>query len=258
MKVTVCQIDPREDFLDACLQNLIEHLLEQKSDFLLLPEMSFSAWLAADSKPSAERWNNSIQEHNRHIGKLLEYGVASVLGTRPINNETGSRRNQAYIWNRESNKVAGFHEKHYLPNENGYWEDNWYDRGPKSFDVARAADATVGVQICTEMWFFEWARHYAASGVDILCVPRATPHGSTGKWLIGGQTASVCCGAYCLSSNLWCPADGNQDLGGLAWVVDPEGNILAQTDSHKPFATVEIDLEFSKLSKSTYPRYVAD
>ena len=258
MKVTVCQIDPSQKELNTNLENLTEHVRKHQSDFILLPEMGFSEWLAADPNPSAERWSDSVRVHDHHISELGRLGVDNVMGTRPIVNESGSRRNLAYVWTRKSNTAEGFHEKYYLPDEDGYWEHTWYDRGLKSFDVARIGDAVAGVQICTEMWFFDCARHYAKSRVDMLCVPRATPHGSIDKWLAGGQVAAVCSGSYCLSSNLWCPKGGNFDLGGLAWVIDPEGNVLAQTNEHEPFATVEIDLGFSRRSKSTYPRYVPE
>lgn len=244
--------------LDVYLDNLARHANDEGSDFVLLPEMGFFDWLAADPIVKEERWLSSIRAHDQRISQLDKLGVDNVMGTRPIINDLGSRRNLAYVWSKETNNAVGFHEKYYLPNEEGYWEHTWYDRGLKSFDVARVAQAKVGVQICTEMWFFEWARHYAASKVDMLCVPRATPHGSVDKWLAGGQASAVCAGAYNLSSNLWCPKGGDFNLGGLAWVIDPEGNVLAQTNEKMPFATVDIDLDFSKRSKSTYPRYVSD
>ena len=40
--------------------------------------------------------------------------------------------------------------------------------------------------------------------------------------------------------------------------IDPEGNILATTDDINPFATIEINLEFARQSKVTYPRYVPE
>jgi N-carbamoylputrescine amidase len=47
-------------------------------------------------------------------------------------------------------------------------------------------------------------------------------------------------------------------MGGLAWIIDPEGNVLARTDEYTPFATAEIDLDLARSSKSTYPRYVPE
>lgn len=258
MKVTVCQIDPRATQLDQYLSDLKAHIKTTSSDFLLLPEMSFSGWLAADKIPDAKKWDAAVIAHDQRIANLSDLGAKGVVGTRPINNAQGSRRNQAYVWSAENAEASPLHEKYYLPDEPGYWEHTWYDRGAKNFDVGRVLGMRLGVQICTEMWFFEWARHYAAARVDLLCVPRATPHASVDKWLAGGQAAAVCSGAYCLSSNLWAEPDAGPDLGGLGWIIDPEGNILATTDTDNPFATVEIDLEFSRRSKSSYPRYVPE
>ncbi len=258
MKVTVCQIDPDKDELDRCLDKLSDHIAAHKSDFLLLPEMSFSSWLAANPNPDADKWAAAVESHAGYIGKLWRLGAKAVIGTRPIINAEGSRRNEAYLWTKENDRAVGVHQKYYLPNEDGYWEATWYDRGPKSFYVTQALGMTIGVQICTEMWFFEWARAYGAAGAHLLCVPRATPHGTTQKWLMGGRAAAVSSGAYCLSSNLWRPPGAQTNCGGLAWVIDPEGNILAQTDAQNPFATVEINLEFARASKRTYPRYVEE
>ncbi|MDJ0785040.1 MAG: carbon-nitrogen hydrolase family protein [Desulfosarcinaceae bacterium] len=258
MKVTVCQLDPREDHLDRFLAALKEHVAAESSDFVLLPEMCFSEWLAADRHPDPERWAQAIERHDTYIDNLGEVGAAAIVGTRPTVNSRGSRRNEAYIWTTALNRPAPIREKYYLPDEEGFWEHSWYDRGSKSFDTALFRSARVGVQICTEMWFLEWARHYAASRVDLLCIPRATPHESVDKWLAGGRTAAVCSGAYTLSSNLWYPPGNRVNCGGLGWIIDPEGNILDTTRPDAPFATAEIDLAFSRASKSTYPRYVPE
>ncbi|WP_350333411.1 carbon-nitrogen hydrolase family protein [Coralliovum pocilloporae] len=258
MKVTVCQLDPHPSHLDDQLAALARHVGETGSRFLLLPEMCFSNWLAADKVPDADRWQEAVTAHHQRIADLATLGADGVMGTRPIVTAHGSRRNQAYLWSSATGEAAPLHEKYYLPDEPGYWEHSWYDRGDRRFDLGRALGMRIGVQICTEMWFFEWARHYAAARADMICVPRATPHGSVSKWLAGGQAQAVCSGAYSLSSNLWAPEGEGADLGGLGWVIDPEGNVLATTDPDNPFATVEIDLSFASHSKSTYPRYVPE
>lgn len=258
MKVTVCQLDPRDGALDQSLDALEAHLASTPTDFLLLPEMCFAPWLAETRNANDADWQGAVAAHERHIAALSRFGAKAAMGTRPIVNAQGSRRNEAYLWTADTPTPAPVHEKYYLPDEDGYWEHSWYDRGPRQFDSARALGARLGVQICTEMWFFEWARHYAASRVDLLCVPRATPHESVDKWLAGGQAAAVCSGAYCLSSNIYVPPGEGVSAGGLGWVVDPEGNVLATTSVDQPCATVEIDLEFARASKSTYPRYVPE
>ncbi len=234
-----------------------DHVADHASDVLVLPEMSFSDWLAAERNVDPDRWAESVRAHLEWIGRLEHYGVAVVLGTRPTVEAAGSRRNEAFIWTEDARDPVGIHQKYYLPDEPGYWEHSWYDRGPRRFETARAGDALVGVLICTEMWFLEWARHYAAERIDILVTPRATPRGTIDKWIAGGRVAAVCSGAYSMSSNLWFPEGASSaDCGGGGWIIDPEGNVLATTTNEAPCVTVELDLEFARRSKTTYPRYV--
>ena len=258
MKVTVSQIHPHPETIANQFNALRDHIKAHSTDFLLLPEMCFSPWLAADKETDAQRWMDACKQHLQFIDDMGNWGVSAILGTRPVMLDSGERRNQAYLWSEDSGRAQKIHDKYYLPDEEGYWEATWYSRGEKIFETAQWSDTKLGVQICTEMWFYEWSRHYARQGVDLLCVPRATPHGSVEKWLAGGQAAAVCSGAYCLSSNIWYPPGEKEDCGGLSWIIDPEGEILATTDSSNPFATVELDLNFARLSKETYPRYVLE
>ena len=264
MKVTVCQINPFDGERNNHLNALRRHLLEAKSDFLLLPEMCFSNWLASSPNPDPKLWQDAVVSHQKYIENLSDLGVPFIVGTKPIITPQNDWHNQAFIWDAETNKAQGWREKYYLPDEPGYYEQTWYQSGTKTFGTAQAGTMRLGVQICTEMWFFEWARRYASSQIDVLCVPRASPHSEKDKWLAGGMVAAICSGAYCLSSNLWAPMNEDSitgdvtDLGGLSWIIDPDGNVLATTSEDRPFATAEIDLELAQLSKKTYPRYVPE
>ena len=257
MKVTVCQLDNRQAERDSMLAALGQHITAERSELLLLPEMCFADWLAADETADHGRWLAAVKSHADYILRLEQFGADAIIATRPIVSDDGARRNQAYLWTPEP-RIRAIHEKYYLPNEPGYFEANWYQRGALEFDTCEALGLTIGIQICTEMWFFEWARHFAREGADLLCVPRATPHGSVDKWLAGGRSAAVCAGAYCLSSNLWTPPGSHADCGGLGWIISPEGDVLAQTSEDEPFASCEIDADFARRSKATYPRYVAE
>jgi N-carbamoylputrescine amidase len=257
MKVTVCQLDNRASELSAMLEELQLHIEQEQSEILLLPEMCFAEWLAADPEPDHARWLGAVKSHAEHILQLGTLGVPVVIGTRPVVGDAGTRRNQAYLWTPEP-RIRAIHDKYYLPDESGYWEASWYQRGNLEFNICEALGLRIGVQICTEMWFFEWARHFAREQAELLCIPRATPHASVDKWLAGGQTAAVCAGAWCLSSNLWTPPGSHADCGGLGWIISPEGDVLARTNEDAPFASAEIDPEIARTSKSSYPRYVAE
>ena len=94
--------------------------------------------------------------------------------------------------------------------------------------------------------------------IDLLCVPRATPYASLKKWTIGGKTAAMVSGSYCLSSNLYNPIGEGADLGGIGWIISPEGEIIKSTNANRPFVTMDIDINDSRKAKTTYPRYVKE
>lgn len=257
LRVTVCQLDSRDDHRTGALEALAEHARGEGSDLVLLPEMPFSTWLAVDRSPDLDAWRAGVEQHRAGVESLAGLGLRAAVATRPTVEPDGARHNQAFTWTAASGP-ARVRDKYYLPDEEGYWEASWYDRGELSHATAQVAGAVVGVPVCTDLWFMEGARSYARSGVELLCVPRATPASTLPKWLAGGQVAAVCAGAYCLSSNQWVPDGGATDHGGLGWVVDPDGDVLATTSEADPFVTVEVDLEVARRAKSTYPRYVRD
>ena len=64
-------------------------------------------------------------------------------------------------------------------------------------------------------------------------------------------------GAYGLSSNRM----GKNDVitwGGMGWITDPDGEVMATTSSKEPFATVDIDLSKAEAAKESYPRNVKE
>jgi len=257
MKVTVCELNNDFKGLDHDWKRLVEHVRAERSDLVLLPEMAFHPWLAASDHPDPAQWQAAVEAHEHWRSRLHELLPAEVIaGTRPV--VQGIRRhNEAFLWERSGGYRAA-HHKYYLPDEPEFWEATWYDRGECSFEPLRTGDVQVGFTICTEIWFFQHARVYGQQGIDLLLCPRATPAGSTEKWITGGRTAAVVSGAYCLSSNLSGKVNGVA-MGGAGWVIEPEqGTILGVTSREHPFLTISIDPAAARAAKRTYPRYVLD
>ena len=64
MKVTVCQLNDQPELLERDWQNLIMHVKQTQSDYVLLPEMPFSSWLHWTDVVSAEQWSESMRLHD--------------------------------------------------------------------------------------------------------------------------------------------------------------------------------------------------
>jgi N-carbamoylputrescine amidase len=100
-----------------------------------------------------------------------------------------------------------------------------------------------------------WFTQHNYPDVDLVVVPRATPAETGEKWLAGGATHAVTSGAFCISSNRAETAAGTV-MGGLGWIIDPDGAVLARTDDAEPVVIRDIDLTDVQIAKGTYPRYV--
>ncbi len=112
--------------------------------------------------------------------------------------------------------------------------------------------------MCTEVWFTEHARALGRDGVEVLATPRSTEWASRDKWLAGGRAAAVMSGAFGMSSNRSGTDALGMRWGGLGWIIDPDGGVLATTSEDEPFATVTVDPLDAQRAKATYPRYVAE
>ena len=257
MKITVCEIGNDPEQLIHDWMKLSQHVQTEGSDVVLLPEMPFYPWTARTDAVDMTIWEKSVAAHDKWIQRLTELSEATILGTRPTIKKNRCY-NEGFIWHSGSG-YRPVHTKYYLPDEDGFRETAWYDRGRREFIPAHTGSAKFGFLICTELWFMEHARAYGREGIHMLVCPRATPASSKDKWLAGGRTAAVVSGAFCLSSNFGGVDRNGMGWAGNGWIIEPEeGHVLAVTSPSEPFITLDIDLRIAEKAKKTYPRYVQE
>ena len=257
MKVTVCELRNDLDALKQDWQSLVAHVQSESSELVLLPEMAFYPWLAGTRQVDPVAWQASVEVHDQWMHRFNELSPAMVVGSRPAIRQ-GKRLNEGFIWDAETGYTA-IHTKRYLPDEEGFWEASWYERGECGFSVDQRNKVRIGFLICTDLWFNFHAREYAKQGIHLLMCPRATPERSVEKWIAGGRTAAVVSGAFCLSSNFGGLSGDGMKWGGCGWIIEPEeGEVLGVTSQAQPFLTVDLGLGAAEKAKRTYPRYVPD
>ncbi|WP_214071208.1 carbon-nitrogen hydrolase family protein [Mucilaginibacter sp. dw_454] len=256
MKVTICELSDNELQFIEDWSKLKIHLKTYKPDLLLLPEMPFCKWIASEKEVTEAAKKQSVNKHERWLKEIEQLKVTYTVYSKPVIN-ADKLFNTAYVYERG----VGHHKLHtkcFFPEEDHFWEETWFNADPdKIFEILEIGGINIGVLLCTEMWFTEYARQYGKQGIDILLCPRATGLGSVTQWLRCAQTLSVISGAYCLSSNRSGYGDNNFQWGGNGWITKPgTGNLSGVTSADEKFITQQIDISKSRKAKTEYPLYV--
>ena len=256
MKVTVCEISDDENDFIVDWDELVTHLDRSDPDLLLLPEMPFGKWIASEKDVDQESKIKSVEEHEKWMAKMEQLNARYIVYSKPV--IAGDKFfNTAFVFEKGKGH-SKIHTKSFFPEETFFWEERWFDpEEEKTFELLEIGGIKIGVLLCTEMWFMDYARQYGKQGIDILLCPRATGMTSVDQWIRCGQTLAIISGAFCLSANRSGRGDHGFYWGGSGWIAEPvSGNLSCITTPQEKFVTLEIDITKSRAAKKEYPLYV--
>lgn len=256
MNVGVCEMPSDLEAGDDAWSALCDRVRDQAPELFVLNEMPFGRWVASAPTFDALKWNEAVTLHEQGIARLEELGAPVVVGSRARELD-GRRVNEAFVWTAE-NGAVGVHTKQHFPNEPGYFEARWFEAGERHFRVVPVGELQAGFLICTEIMFNEHARHYGRNGAQLILAPRAVGMASLPRWLVAMRMAAIVSGCYVLTSNRTGTDDAGQLFGGRGWVIDPEGDVVAQTSATTPVVFHEIDVDFVSRAQADYPCYVKE
>jgi N-carbamoylputrescine amidase len=72
------------------------------------------------------------------------------------------------------------------------------------------------------------------------------------------KMAAIVSGCYVLTSNRSGMDSKGQEFGGRGWIVDPNGDMVAQTSAASSVATYTVDLDHVATAQREYPCYVRE
>lgn len=81
---------------------------------------------------------------------------------------------------------------------------------------------------------------------------RATSRRTTERWLLAGCATAIVSGAFSLSSIRITTGEKGPSMGGSAWIIAPNGNVIGQTSESQPYLTKEIDLMVAERAIKAY------
>lgn len=256
MQLGVCQNPSDLKPGTQAWQQLVDRTRQAWPDLLLLNEMPFGRWFSALAEPEQALFRESTKLHEAALDRLGELQAPWVLGSRPAW-DNGSPVNQAFAWHREKGFTGG-HTKQFFPEEEGFYEARWFERGAERFTTLQAGELRVGFMICTDVMFNEWARHYRRKGAHVIAVPRAVGPHTLKRWKTAMTMAAIVSGCYVISSNRAGTDAHGQTFGGCGWIFHPDGSLVAETSAERPLVTAELDPKAIEQARNDYPCYVKE
>jgi len=148
MKITVCELNDDPMAFAVDWEALAAHVKAEGSQLVVLPEMPFAPWFALSPRCDASVWQAAVKAHEDWLSRLDELAPAAVIATRPVD-IAGKRLNEGFVWDQAGGYRAA-HHKYYLPDEEGFWEATWYQRGDGSFAPIECRGVKIGFLICTD------------------------------------------------------------------------------------------------------------
>lgn len=256
MRLAVCEAPAVMQAGDAGWVTLVERSVSTAPGLFLLNEMPFGSWISVGAQPNIDDLNTCQRLHRKGLEHLRELGTHAVLGTYP-RFENARSVNEAFVWTNLQG-TQGVHTKQFFPNEAGFFEARWFERGERKFGIVEVVGIRVGFLICTDVMFNEWARFYGRNGADLIAVPRATPIGSVERWRTMCSAAAIVSGCYVASSNRAGSDESGLKFAGKGWIFNPVGDVIAETSAEAPVAAAELDLSLVRKAQEEYPCYVEE
>jgi N-carbamoylputrescine amidase len=235
-------------------QSLRNGIIAQAPDILVMNEMPFGNWFAGAPDFDPQIAAQAVASHVLGLEELKRLPVPFVISSQPVHAK-GRLANEAFLL--EGGEYSFLHQKHYFPEEPGFFERSWFDVERTGFEVARVGTLRTGALLCTELMFNERARAYGRAGADLIVVPRAAGT-SHGRWFVSGAMAALVAGSYVVSSNRAGSCAGGPTFGGNGFAYAPDGELIGKTSGEEPIFTFDLDVDTARTQKSKYPCYVQE
>ncbi len=236
---------------------LVARLTEAKklgAEVAVLPELPLDRWIPAGPTPAGDDAEDPGGARQQRLVSAARASGIAVLGGAIVRDPTsGERRNRALLVAADG-RVLGHYDKNHLPSEEGFWETAHYQPGKQPPQVLHGLPMALGVQLCSDTYRPDGTLLLAASGAELVVVPRATPPETWWRWQLMLRANAIMSACWVVSVNR--PAgEAGSLVGGPSTVIAPDGTVVLETS--EPVAVVELDRAAVTAARRGYPGYLA-
>lgn len=217
-----------------------------------LPQLFNTHWFPQEikekNKELAENMNGPTIEAMRKVSRSLE-----MILVCPIFERDGNFfYNTAFVLN-EKGDIVGRYRKVHVP-QIPLWEERSYFNPGDAFPVFQTRYASIGVQLCWDIFFPEVSRILALKGAQIIFTPTASAfYESHDKWERAAMASAHANGIFIIRVNR-VGKEKKQEFYGRSFCVSPYGDLLGGPGgSSEGVVLAEVDLNEIKRARSIWP-----
>ena len=257
IKLALCQmnvVDNKEENIKTA-SLMIEKSVSKNADFIILPEM-FNCPYSNEKfieYGEEEQTSNTLYEISNLAKKNQVYILAGSIPE--IDND--KLYNTSYLFDKQGNIIAKHRKMHLfdidISGKITFKESDVLSAGD-DFTIADTEFGKVGIGICYDIRFPEYARILAKNDADILIYPGAF-NMTTGPahWELLFRMRALDNQVFCVGVAPALNKDASYHSYGHSIITNPWGDIIAQGDEKESLIISEIDLDEIKKIRDELP-----
>ncbi len=233
----------------------IEHAAQEGADLVVFPEQILQGYL-----PDTLNWNGEAVAWQMAQAEVVPQGEsvlalqrqATQLGVHVVFGMTERHPERAEVLFNSAvllgpQGLVGVYRKVHQPGD----EKHVYYPG-SDFPVFNTPLGRIGMLICYDKVFPESTRELALKGADIMIMPTAWGYGGDGSagdadpmvdsYTLFGRVRALENQCWMVESNL-CGTHGNLHYHGHSRIIDPLGNIIADSGSTEGMALANVEIQ---------------
>lgn len=243
-----------DDATGARLLDALRDARHAGAELAVLPELPLDPWCPAGPEPRDEDAEPPEGPRQGRMAEAARTAGVAVLGGAIVRSRRSDRRYNTALLYDASGELRATHRKIHLPDEEGFREARHYEPGTTPPAVVDAVGVPLGILVCSDIQRPQGAHLLAASGAELLLVPRATPETSYARWLLVLRAVALTAACYLVSVNRPGP-EGGVEIGGPSVAIGPDGEVLLETTER--IAVVDVDRRTVREARQDYPGYLS-
>lgn len=237
MKIAAIQLDVETGALEQNRRRaaaLLRQAAAGGAKLALLPELWPSGFALENLSKTAENLREGSVNLLRQLARDLDL---FIVGGSLAEKRDGRHYNTCVAVGRDGEIEAKYRKTHLAPQ--GVCEDKYFSRGDE-WTLCQCGDLSIGLLICYDIFFPEFARNLCLRGAQLLTVPAWA---DTAKDI---ERFHILAKARALENNCFvaianCAAE--QGVAGHSLIVSPRGQVLAEAGEEAGVLFAELDVD---------------